>query len=493
MSTRDLIGRLTAPLSSLDDALGDFMDHQMAAHHRRRLRRIGQEWVLGRGTKEHHRTRPWWVPGVEVREGNSVEVLVDGVEITERLTREIRAANKHVHMTAWNVDPDFWMGPEGTPELDELLGEASQRIPVRVLMWAGAPIPGYPLSRRRMRHTRDELVDESSVRCMLDSKERPLHCHHEKLVVIDDELAFVGGLDLTYFDGSRYDDQQHVKEKPLGWHDVATVLRGPIVADVARHFNNRWFETAAERLPEPPVQPGAGQVSLQLVRTVPEKTYGFLPKGEFTNLANYLNALRCAEHLVYLENQFLWSPEVVEVLCDKLANPPHDDFRLVVVLPLHPSSGKDTTMGQLSQLLQADAGRGNVLAVTLLGPTRESSGVYVHAKVGIVDDHWITVGSCNLNEHSLYNDTEVNVVSLDEPLAHDTRLRLWAEHLQVPVEELDRPAHEVVDQVWHQQCREQEAARKAGAEPVHRIQYVEGASRRTSRLRGPVMGLVVDG
>ena len=59
-----------------------------------------------------------------------------------------------------------------------------------------------------------------------------------------------------------------------------------------------------------------------------------------------------------------------------------------------------------------------------------SDPVYVHAKVGIVDDAWLTIGSANLNEHSLFNDTEMNVVCHDGELARATRLRLWAEHLE---------------------------------------------------------------
>ena len=56
--------------------------------------------------------------------------------------------------------------------------------------------------------------------------------------------------------------------------------------------------------------------------------------------------------------------------------------------------------------------------------------MYVHAKIGIVDDAWMTVGSANLNEHSLFNDTEVNVVVRDEAFIRAARLRLWEEHLE---------------------------------------------------------------
>jgi hypothetical protein len=63
-------------------------------------------------------------------------------------------------------------------------------------------------------------------------------------------------------------------------------------------------------------------VELQIVRTVPEKLYEFAPRGEFRIIEAYLRGLRSAQHLVYLENQFLWSPEIVKILAEKLRRPP---------------------------------------------------------------------------------------------------------------------------------------------------------------------------
>ena len=154
-----------------------------------------------------------------------------------------------------------------------------------------------------------------------------------------------------------------------------------------------------------------------------------------------MRALRSAQRVVYLENQFLWSPEIVAVLADKLRNPPRDDFRLVVVLPAKANNGQDDTRGQLGVLVAADDGGGRFLAATIRSRTggREDP-LYVHAKVGIVDDRWLTVGSANLNAHSLLNDTEMNVVTDDAALARDTRVRLWAEHLELDPDDGRRPA-----------------------------------------------------
>ena len=73
--------------------------------------------------------------------------------------------------------------------------------------------------------------------------------------------------------------------------------------------------------------------------------------------------------------------------------------------------------------------------------------VYVHAKIAIIDDAWLTLGSANLNEHSLFNDTEMNFVAHDPDLASQTRLRLWAEHLELPIDELPRDPTEAIDEL----------------------------------------------
>ena len=119
--------------------------------------------------------------------------------------------------------------------------------------------------------------------------------------------------------------------------------------------------------------------------------------------------------------------------------------------------------------------------------------MYVHAKIGIVDDRWLTIGSANLNEHSLFNDTELNVVTCDPTLARETRLRLWAEHLHRPASEISGDPTRVVDEVWKPTAEEQGRRRAAGEPPTHRLSLLPHLSRRTRRLLGPINGLLVDG
>jgi phosphatidylserine/phosphatidylglycerophosphate/cardiolipin synthase-like enzyme len=90
-----------------------------------------------------------------------------------------------------------------------------------------------------------------------------------------------------------------------------------------------------------------------------------------------------------------------------------------------------------------------------------SDRVYVHAKVGIGDDRWLTLGSANLNAHSFFSDSEVNVVSCDAALARDTRLRLWATHLEHDIDQVAGDPSTVVDELWRPIAAEQRPARRS--------------------------------
>ena len=476
-------------VEQLDCVLGDSLERATCAHHRRRLRRVGWSGAL---TASGH---GWAAGAPPPREGSAIEVLIDGEAALARIAEAIAGARSHVYLAGWCLSPEFALTTGDCPAiLRELLAETAARVPVRVLLWAGAPLPFYPVSRRKVRRVREELCRGNEVVCALDSHERPLHCHHEKLVIVDDELAFVGGIDLTDFAGDRLDSSGHPARGSLGWHDVATVLRGPAVGDVARHFVMRWGEVTGEHLPTPSAPAPSGQGQVQVVRTMPERVYRAVPKGEFSILASYVGALRSAERLVYLENQFLWSPEIVSILKEKLRNPPDDRFRVLLVLPAKPNSGADDTTGQLAVLADADAGADRMLACTLYAVGRGfAERVYVHAKVGVVDDRWLTVGSANLNEHSLFNDTEMNLVSHDPALARETRLRLWSEHLERPIAKLAGDPATVIDEIWRPLASEQLERRQAGAPLTHSLVRLAHVSRRSKRLLGPLQSLLLDG
>jgi phosphatidylserine/phosphatidylglycerophosphate/cardiolipin synthase-like enzyme len=479
--------RLPELAARIDSAVGQQLDRLVIAHHARRLRRLGQHQTLDSPAGG------WAAAACPPRQGNRLDVYVDGTEALAEVASAIETAQSSIWLAGWFFSPAFQLRAEQAQGLRELLAQAAERVEVRVLMWAGAPLPLFHPDRKEVRSVREALTEGTRVQVALDARERPLHCHHEKLVIIDGEVAFVGGIDLTSYAGDRLDTNEHLARGSLGWHDATTRIRGPAVADVADHFRLRWQEVTGEQLPPlPPPQP-TGEVELQVVRTVPEKVYRRLPKGEFTILESYLRALRAAQTLIYLENQFLWSPEIVTVLADKLRNPPEDRFRLLVLLPAKPNNGNDDTRGQLGVLAAADDGAGRFLACTLYQSGSNGRPVYVHAKIGIVDDSWLTVGSANLNEHSLFNDTEMNTVAHDQALAKATRVKLWSEHLEQPVAELDHDPAEIIDQLWRPLAGEQLERRRQGQPLTHRLLLLPHVSRRSNALRGPINSLLVDG
>jgi phosphatidylserine/phosphatidylglycerophosphate/cardiolipin synthase-like enzyme len=423
-----------------------------------------------------------------------LDVLIDGEEVLPAIERAIRSARSHVHISGWSITPGFALTRGDDPVVvRELLADVSRGVEVRVILWAGAPVPVIRPDRRDVQRNRQELIAGSGVRVALDAREHLVHCHHEKLVVVDDELAFVGGLDLTDRDGDRYDLHDHPDRGRLGWHDLAFRIQGPLVADVAQHFASRWSAVTGEQLPPPPIPSETGEVEAQFVRTVPERVYPFAPRGDFRILESYLRAIHSAEKLVYIENQFLWAPEIVSVLAAKLKRPPRDEFRVLVVLPSRANQGRDDTYGQLQVLADADAGTGRFTASTI---SAVSGGrverVYVHAKTAIVDDCWLTIGSANLNARGLYNDTEANIVTHNPQLARKTRLRLWSEHLGCPIDEVDQDPAGVIDNIWRPTAHEERRRSERGEPRTHRLVELPPRSFRAKRLRGAFDGLVVD-
>jgi phosphatidylserine/phosphatidylglycerophosphate/cardiolipin synthase-like enzyme len=482
---------VTRVVDRVDRWIGAGIEGAVRGHHRRRLRRIGQIHQLDPPAAELG-----WAAGDPLpRGGSQLDVLIDGADALDRIAAALAGARSHVHIAGWHVTPDFRLTREdAAAPLRDLLGELAQRVEVRVLLWAGAPLPVFSPRRRDVRRVREELVRGTRVECALDARERPMHCHHEKLVIVDGEVAFVGGIDLTSLGGDRLDAPDHPARGSLGWHDASTRLRGPAVADVAAHFAARWREVAGETVATTSPPPAAGERTVQVVRTVPERVYRFAPRGDFRILEAYVRALRAARSLIYLENQFLWSPEIVAILRAKLRDPPSEDFRLLVLLPARPNNGADDTRGQLGVLAEADDGAHRFLAATVYARTAHVTGpLYLHAKIGIVDDAWLTVGSANLNEHSLFNDSEMNVVTCDAELARETRLRLWAEHLERPAEDVSGPPAAVFDQLWRPIAAEQLERRQRGEPATHRLQELPGVSRRSMAVRGPLQSFAVDG
>jgi phosphatidylserine/phosphatidylglycerophosphate/cardiolipin synthase-like enzyme len=473
----------------LGQAFGERLDGAVRSRHRQRLRRVGWERALDVSALGPARG------SFPTREGNRLDLLVDGSEALPAIAAELARAESYVHLAGWFFSPELAMSRDDEPKIvRNLLAELAERVDVRVLSWKGAPVPLFKPSQRDVREMLDGLARHTKIVAHADGCTGFTHCHHEKTIVIDGKVAIVGGIDLTMDGGDPWDTPNHVARGGIGWHDAAIRIEGPAVADVSQHFRLRWHGSTREVLPRPAVPESAGDADAQIVRTLPAGTYRAVRRGDYSILESYIGALRSAERFVYLENQFLWSPEIVSVLADKLRNPPGDDFRVLVLLPARANDGADISRGQVAALIHAADETTRFLACTIYARSRNlRDPVYVHSKIGIVDDRWLTVGSANLNAHSLFHDTEVNVVTHDPGLARAARVRLWAEHLELPSEDIERADPiELIDEQWERISSEQLALLEGSEALTHRLVKLPGVSRRRRRLIGPLQSRLYD-
>ncbi len=425
---------------------------------------------------------PWSV-------GNAVVPLVHGVEYFARLVEEVSALEKgdHLWFTDWRGDADELMGPDG-PTVGGLFGDAAKRgVLVKGLVWRSHH-ERMSYSEEQNRHLGDD-VSEAGGEVLLDQRVRRAGSHHQKLVVIrrpdgyaaGRDVAFAGGIDLCH---SRRDDAEHrgdpqtvpmaaeYGERPP-WHDVQLELRGPVIGSLDDVFRERWtdprpldtdnpisyledrlrhVDLTADPLPDRPPDPGpAGPCAVQVLRTYPaiRPRTPYAPHGERSVARGYGKAFARARRLIYLEDQYMWSPHIARLLADALRR--HPGLHLVVVVPRHPDvDGRfalpPNQVGRLEAMQVAQRAAPDRVHVFDL-ENHAGTPVYVHAKLCVVDDVWACAGSANLNRRSWSHDSELSCAVLDdtrderEPrdpaglgdgarrVARDLRLRLLREHL----------------------------------------------------------------
>jgi phosphatidylserine/phosphatidylglycerophosphate/cardiolipin synthase-like enzyme len=424
----------------------------------------------------------WFAGGTPPREHNRITPLIDGDAFFTRLYTALTGAQRYVYIAGWCVTPYVPLLRGSTDDLlrTRLLGVLSttaDRVPVRILLWGGAPFVIQP-TRRVVRATQKIFQERGTgdLRCVLDETAQMSHCHHQKTIVVDGELAFVGGMDLTTFAGDRWDDNAHGLRAGVNWHDVEALVEGETVADVEANFRERWEAVTGDTtLPhnDPRLDP-SWSTRAQIVRTIPRGRYDFAPRGEFGIHHAYVEAIRRAQRFIYLETQYLWSPDVMDALIDVM-NAPHDEpFRIVIVLPARATSGKWDNDDHVEQLRTADNGRGIAEVYSLYdsGPTNgvrpfRYRPTYVHAKVGIIDDDWCSIGSANLNTRGMVTDSEINVVAIDNAVARDLRLQLWAEHLGTTKEAIaNTDPVRLIDTLWKERAQENAAVIRSGVSPL---------------------------
>jgi len=431
----------------------------------------------------------WYPGGAPPRTHNRVTPLIDGEAFFGALCEALMQAKSYVYIAGWCLTPYVPLRRE-TPEdmvhtrLLDLLADAAQRLPVRVLLWAGAPALIHPSTRTMKRVEAIMNRQGGDLVCRLDTTARLTHCHHQKAIVVDGRLAFVGGMDLTTFAGDRWDGPKHGLRADENWHDVTLLLEGEAVGDVEHNFRERWEAVTGDRaLPSDVAAPDPSwQTPVQVVRTIPRNLYHFAPRGEFGIHHAYVEAIRAAKAFIYLETQYLWSPDIMDALSQVIKDRNPASFRVIVVLPARATSGKWDNDQHVERLRSVDAGRGVFEAYSLYssGPTKGESAfsyrpIYVHAKVAIIDDEWLTVGSANLNNRGMVTDSELNLVVRDPQVARALRIDLWSEHLGIPRDEVEEAGSvALIDSVWKEKAASNARVSRKGERPlessVHRYQ-----------------------
>ncbi len=420
-------------------------------------------------------------------EGNLVRPLVDGATYFASLLAELSALapGDRVWFTDWRGDADERLTPDGPTIADLLARLARDGVEVRGLVWRSH---GERLSSPISGRSNEELgrrINDAGGEVLLDQRVRAFGSHHQKLFVIRHrhdatrDVAFVGGIDVSH---ARRDDARHSGDPQsldmdprygdhAPWHDATLELRGPVVADLLAVFAERWDDPtpidhrnpyrmlmqALARMPRhprplpeaAPPAPPAGPHAVQLLRTYARKRppFPFAPAGERSVARGYAKAFARATSLIYIEDQYLWSREVATSIAEALRRAP--ELRVIAVVPRYPDSdgplsGPPSRIGQLRAM--AMLRRAAPDRVRFFDLENEAgTPIYIHAKVCIVDDVWMTCGSDNFNRRSWTTDSELTCAVVGGEggaLAGELRRTLAAEHLAVEPDDprLDAPA-----------------------------------------------------
>jgi phosphatidylserine/phosphatidylglycerophosphate/cardiolipin synthase-like enzyme len=417
----------------------------------------------------------WYRGDSPPRRHNQLTPLPHGDAYFADLIPALEAAEQRITIAGWCLTPLMDLAHGQGKLVAELLREASMHAEVYVILWSGAPAFFEPDIHYVERVRRTLLRIAPRVRCELDRRAKFSHDHHQKAVTIDGRIAYVGGIDLTTFQGDRWDSPAHPLRFGPSWHDIQIRLEGEVVRDVEENFCQRWNAVTGDRLTaiEPVVDP-AWDTPAQLLRTVPAGFYGFAPFGIHGIRHAVLHAIEQAQHFIYLENQYLWAPEVVDALRDAMDRHRGQRFRIVIVLPARAYSGRYDNDLHVRSLRDADRDGTAFEAYSLYsgGPGAGTTGfayhpIYVHAKIAVIDDEWFAVGSANLNRRGLATDTEIAVQSPAPEIARQLRIQLWSEHLGLPEEQIaGRDPIDLIDHQWKSIAAERYRCLLAGTPPT---------------------------
>jgi cardiolipin synthase A/B len=397
------------------------------------------------------------------RRGNFVRPLIDGEPAFRRICEAIEAARLSVWVTVTFMWPAFEM-PDGRGSTFDVLDRAAARgIDVRLIFWRpdvetewlrrnafwGSTAHIGLLDRRR-----------SLVKIRWD-RAHPGFCQHQKCWLIDagdeNETTFVGGINLNPHSlvapGHRGEGHNH---------DVFVEVAGPSAVDVHHNFVQRWNE-ASERLGKDgcwgtgstanlqfptrvPAERGSAVVQIQRTmhegryvdrQATPEGISFDIASGERSNFHQYCAAINAARRSIYIENQYVDVPEIVDCLRGALKR----GVDVVLLMPAKPDVSLQIPPERRA-FLKARTELGTyqnfmLAGIAGIGADGHRKSIYVHAKLMLVDDEWATVGSCNLHRFSLFGNGEINAAFSEPNTVRAFRCELLREHLDQDTVGLD--------------------------------------------------------
>ncbi len=375
-----------------------------------------------------------FIPGEtcwRTEESGRAAFLIDTEAYFTALYEAMQKARRSILILGWGFDPrtrlfpDGYDGPNDPDEVGHVLLRLAKERPdldIRLLIWKSAlPISA---SQEFFPHKARKWFRGTHVKFHLDDQVPFGACHHQKVVVIDDRLAFCGGGDIGV---DRWDTPGHLEEdqrriKPdqechAPRHEVMMMVDGPAARALGDHFRDRWL-TGTKEVIAPPEDAGGdpwpdhvpphlihAQVAIQ--RTMPAWR-GRTCVQEIRDLT--LACIAEARETIYLENQYFTSPVVTEALAQRLAEPNGPEVVLITT-GASPSwfdqATMDRTRGAMVWRLRSADIFGRFRA--LYPRTSGGSKIIVHSKTSVFDDRIVRVGSANLNNRSFGFDTEIEL------------------------------------------------------------------------------------
>jgi phospholipase D1/2 len=398
--------------------------------------------------------------------GQNAWIYWDAANYFKAIIEAGSKASHEIYITGWDIHSETNLAPdwEGTwvPRRWSLnqflldLLESKPDLHIYLLCWDYAPI--YLLEREKLQVLRFGWFSHPRIHFKMDAAHPVGASQHQKFVVFDQSVAFLGGLDLTI---RRWDTCEHLARHPLRidpqgqsygpYHDMQIGFNGSLAERMAELFCERWKRATGETLTskpprqvfEPKMLPGVyafHDVSIALSRTMPTFR-DYPPCFEVSQL--YTDCLEAARSHIVLENQYLTSRHVVEILSRVLQKT--EGPEVVIILPeLAGGWLEQKTMGlmqaqALYALQQADAhGRLQVFFPEHRDLNKGKRYITVHSKVMVVDSHWISVGSANLNNRSMGFDSEVNATVFVQKSCYGFTAHLLSHHTESKATAIER-------------------------------------------------------